>query len=225
MNCARTPRSRGLGFGEVDRLRGDVDPRRLTSCGRRHQRVLSGTAAHVEHSSPQPPFACKGREGCLGLTDVPWGRRLVRGVVVRRDISTTGALVAHDRCSPFGVAGSRTALATPVRGARGGGGPTRAGSSGSAAADRRSCAGGGGDDVAHSSVWPPHGSSPADRRLVAGRRSVRHTFHRNGNVDAPSRNAPIVRDAVERRESSAGEVATPRGGACRRGRGCAARRT
>src|SRR5690606_3223891 len=48
--------------------------------------------------------------------------------------------------------------------------------------------GGGGDVVAHSSVWASQGLSPA----VAGRRSDRSTFHRNGSVDAPSRKAPAV---------------------------------
>ena len=47
--------------------------------------------------------------------------------------------------------------------------------------------GGGGDVVAHSSVWPSHGSSPAG----SPRRNVRHTFQRNGRIEAPRRNAPM----------------------------------
>ena len=76
----------------------------------------------------------------------------------------------------------------------------------------RSCAAAGGDVVAHSRVWPPHGSSPAG----APRRSVRHTFHRNGSVDAPSSERADRRDAVERGEPVRRAGSRRPGGACPR---------
>src|SRR5262249_32597101 len=47
--------------------------------------------------------------------------------------------------------------------------------------------GDGGDVVAHSNVCPSHGSLPATGPCFHDRQ----TFHKNGNVDAPSRNAPM----------------------------------
>jgi hypothetical protein len=43
---------RGLDLGEPDGGRGDVDPRRLATGGGRHEDVLAGPAAHVEHPAP-----------------------------------------------------------------------------------------------------------------------------------------------------------------------------
>ena len=50
--------------------------------------------------------------------------------------------------------------------------------------------GGGGDVVAHSSVCPSQGSSPAT--VPSFPRNVCTAFHRNGRIDAPSRKAPSV---------------------------------
>src|SRR5215211_7097274 len=47
---------------------------------------------------------------------------------------------------------------------------------------------GGGEVVDHSRLLPSHGSAGAGRP----RRSDLNTFHRNGRVDAPTRNAPTV---------------------------------
>src|SRR6266550_9120484 len=46
--------------------------------------------------------------------------------------------------------------------------------------------GGGGDGIVHSSVAPPHGSSPAASPLVR----ERHKFHRNTSTERPIKNAP-----------------------------------
>ena len=95
------------------------------------------------------------------------------------------------------------------------GGPTPVGSSGSAAGDRRSCR------AAAATTSPTRACGRIPRVVACGRRrrrSVRHTFHRNGSVDAPSRNAPIDEIRFSVVKPSARQVAARPGGACLRAR-------
>ena len=95
-----------------------------------------------------------------------------------------------------------------------GAGPTPGGPSGSAAGRRSSPAGA-------ARWWPtPASGRPTGRcppASPAGLRSVAHTFHRNGNVEAPSRTAPTVETRLSVVNPSLGQVVGHPAGHARRG--------
>lgn len=74
---------RGAGVAEDMKAEPLFEPGRVESQGGRHQRVLSGSAAHVEEPSDEPTALCQVEERGLRATDIPgWGPRRIEGVEV-----------------------------------------------------------------------------------------------------------------------------------------------